>query len=567
MPKEFSKQSTFHFDAVQKIAPGDGSELFAVIDLFSGAGGVTTGIEMAEIGGKKVAEVICAINHDRKAIESHWQNHPHVKHFVEDIRTFNVKNLPKVGDGTRYKLLWASLECTNHSNAKGGLSRDADSRTLAEHLPPYIKEFQPDYIGIENVREFKDWGPLVQKHDIAGKPMFDPKGKPLMLPDKDHRGIDYKRWVRSICKLGYQYEEKLLNAADFGAHTSRKRLFIIFAKNGLPIVWPEPTHSRDGRSGTERWKPVKECLDFSKKGQNIFGRKKNLSDNTYKRIYAGLVKFIAKGDESFLSQYNGDGNDLRVIGTDRAARTVTTTNRFALVQPEFLIDYRRNAKAIGLENTARTLTTHDNLAMIHTEHFVAKYNSSHNNTKQNAGANVNEPSHTVLTRPTLGLVTVERMIDQQFGTSKPTSVESPANAVTTVPKQNLISAFLLNRQYNNIGSSIEKPCFTLIANMNKRPGYLIQMETGDIGIAIEPGDTEVMQKIKMFMAEYGIIAIYMRMLLIPELLMITGFPPDYILEGTQADMKKFIGNAVPPKLPKALIEALGKTLQKAKVAA
>lgn len=569
--------------------------VFETIDLFSGAGGVTTGIEQAEVNGLKVATVICAINHDEIAILSHSKNHPNVKHFVEDIRTFNVKNLPKVKTNDYSKrVLWASLECTNHSNAKGGLSRDADSRTLAEHLPPYVIEFGPAYICIENVKEFAEWGPLKQKIDAEGNLIFSKKGKPHMVPDPDKKGIDFTGWVNSICKLGYRFEMKMLNAADFGAHTSRKRLFIIFAKEGFPILWPEPTHDKNKKNGLPGWKPVKECLDFSDKGENIFGRKKNLCENTYKRIYAGLKKFIAHGDDSFITKYLGNNehtgsNNGKSI--NEPCLTVTTQNRLGLVQTEFLLNYHHSSDVNSIEMPSPTLTTHDKLALITTDHFVAKYNSSHNNTKQNSGNSIDEPCSTITVRSGLGLisvdhfidmqhgagqqnqsiehpsgslltipkkqlVTVERFIDQQFGNSKPISINEPCNSLTANPKYNVVSAFLMNRQYNNVGSSIDKPCFTLIANMNKRPGYLIQVETGELAIKVEESDTEYMRKIKMFMAAYGIIAIYMRMLRIPELKKITGLPYNYILLGTQADQKKFIGNAVPPVLPKNIFQSL-----------
>jgi len=511
---------------------------FVVIDLFSGAGGVTTGIEQAVVDGMKIATVICAINHDRLAIESHWRNHPHVKHFVEDIRTFDVKRLPEVpSDQFTKKFLWASLECTNHSNAKGGLSRDADSRTLAEHLPPYIVEFDPEYIGIENVREFKDWGPLVQKKNGKGELMFDKKGKPYMIPDKEKKGIDFEKWLRSICELGYHYEMKMLNAADFGANTSRKRLFILFAKEGMPIVWPEPTHDKNGKNGLPKWRPVKECLDFSDKGENIFGRKKDLCENTYRRIYAGLLKFIANGDESFITKYFGNNEH-------------TGINNGKSVNEPSLTVTKQNA-GNGIDEPCSTILVRSGLGLVSVDHFI---DMQHGSGKQNES--VNKPCGAILPVVKKNLVTVERFIDQQFGASEPISVDDACNTLTANPKFNLVSAFLMNRQYNNVGGDIEKPCFTLIANMNKRPGYLIQVETGELAIKVEEADTEDMKKIKMFMAAYGIIAIYMRMLRIPELKRITGFDEDYILEGTQADQKKYIGNAVPSVLPKSIFEAL-----------
>jgi DNA (cytosine-5)-methyltransferase 1 len=638
---------------------------FVVVDLFSGAGGVTTGIEQAEVNGIKIATVCCAINHDDLAIESHWRNHPHVKHFVEDIRTFNVKKLPKINllDPNLRKFLWASLECTNHSNAKGGLSRDADSRALAEHMPIYLIEWNPDYFGVENVREFKEWGPLIQKVDVKNKPMLDKHNKPMMIPDKTKKGIYFNKWLKDICNLGYHYEIKILNAADFGAHTSRKRLFILFAKEGLPICWPKPTHDKSGASGLPKRKPVKECLDFTDKGENIFGRKINLCENTYKRIYAGLVKYIAHGDEAFLEQYNGWGKDNRIISMDEPANTITTMNRFGLIQPEFI--QQRNSgdpksKICSIEDPARTLTaTGGNLEIVQTEAFIQKYMGNNQHTKINQGKSIDEPSSvittqvrmslvqtefltkyhghgenllsveepssTLSTKDRLGLVTaehfidmqhgsgkqnesvnepigailpvvkknlvtVERFIDQQFGESEPKSIEEPCNTLTANPKYNLVTAsFLSNPQYESKGGNVDDPCFTLIGKMDKRPPslvqayimdtqydnigtsiedpaptllssrrypYLIQTESGHYAVKVEESDTEYMQKIKLFMAVYGIIAIYMRMLRIPELKRITGFSENYILEGTQADQKKFIGNAVPPAVIKAMFEAL-----------
>ncbi|MDQ7818740.1 MAG: DNA cytosine methyltransferase [Melioribacteraceae bacterium] len=525
-----------------------------------------------------------------------FENNKSSRHaFADDLHSWSlIKSIRETGETkTVYNISIADDEsyiaegivvhnCTNHSNAKGGLSRDADSRTLAEHLPPYIKQFDPDYIGIENVREFKDWGRLIQKRYKNGKPMFDKHGKPYMIPDPAHKGEDFKRWIKSVCALGYQHEMRMLNAADYGAHTSRKRLFIIFAKEGLPIVWPEPTHDKLERNGLAKWKPVKDVLDFSDKGENIFGRKQDLCENTYKRIYAGLVKFIANGDDSFLEQYNG--GDERILSTNGHCNTITTMNRFGLIQPEFLVNYNHSSNVNSIKNPSPTLTTHDKLSIVSVEHFI---DMQHGSGKQNES--VNEPVGAILPVVKKNLVTVERFIDQQFGASKPISEDEPCNALTANPKYNLVSAFLYNPQYQSKGGSVDDPCFTLIGKMDKRPPslvsaylmdtqygnvgrnidepsfslvasrrypYLVQLESGQLAIEIEKTDSEYMQRIKMFMAVYGIVAIYMRMLRIPELKRITGFAENYVLEGTQADQKKYIGNAVPPVLPKAIFEAL-----------
>jgi DNA (cytosine-5)-methyltransferase 1 len=249
--------------------------LFIIVDLFCGAGGTTTGFVQAELEGNGIAQVIACVNHDPKAIKSHWQNHKEVKHFEEDIRTLDLTELIvlvryyRIKYPDAYLILWASLECTNFSKAKGGQPRDADSRTLA-------------YVQIENVVEFMSWGPL----DANGKPVSKKNGQ------------DWMRWRKLICSHGYQDEWRELNSANYGAYTSRNRLFGIFARPGLPIAWPEPTHAKKPSIASmhgdlKKWKAVKEVLDFSDQGESIFNRKTPLVDPSLERIYAGLVKYVA----------------------------------------------------------------------------------------------------------------------------------------------------------------------------------------------------------------------------------------------------------------------------------
>lgn len=219
---------------------------FLYIDLFCGAGGTSTGVEAARLHGEQVAKVIACVNHDANAIASHAANHPDALHFVEDIRTLNLDRLLAHVEVSRKQypaarvVLWASLECTNFSIAKGGQSRDADSRTLAEHLFRYIDALRPDYIQIENVKEFMTWGPLAVKVVEAshGHGAYCPlkiktvgQGKhkrrtiaPVWVPDATRRGEDYHRWVACICKDGgYRFDHRILDSADFGAYTSRRR--------------------------------------------------------------------------------------------------------------------------------------------------------------------------------------------------------------------------------------------------------------------------------------------------------------------------------------------------------
>jgi DNA (cytosine-5)-methyltransferase 1 len=538
-------------------------------DLFSGAGGTTTGIEQAKYEGVKIGRVLACINHDDVAIASHAANHSAVKHFIEDVRGFDVSRFPE-SICALFTFIWISLECTNFSNAKGGQPRDADSRTLAEHIFPYIEKLNPNYIFIENVREFMSWGDL----DDCGKPVSKDKGR-LFL-----------RWVKNVCSYGYTCEWKILNSADFGAYTSRKRLFIIFAKNGMPIVWPETTHAKGGGFGMPKWKAVKDVLDLEDKGESIFGRKKPLSENTYKRIYAGLVKYIAGGDESFLAKYYSGletaglnnpsptlttkdrmslvspefllkwlSNDPKTgsnngVSIDGPAPVVTTQNRLGLCQPEFLINYQHSSKVNSIDDPSPTITTHDKYAKIHADCFL-DMQYSQGQRHQSA----EEPCGSLLTVPKQKLISAQ-FLDQQYGKSKPRGIDEPVGSLVANPKENLITAFLMNTQYSSDGQGLDRPCFTLIARMDKKPPYLISTAAGNVAIEVYESDSPMMQKIKQFMAAYGIVDIKMRMLKVKELLRIQGFPEDYKLMGNQAQQKKFIGNAVVPVMSKKLIEAL-----------
>ena len=537
------------------------------IDLFCGAGGTSTGVENARYEGRQCAKVIGCVNHDANAIASHAANHPDAMHFTEDIRTLELSPLIAHIAKMRklypdaFVVLWASLECTNFSKAKGGQPRDADSRTLAEHLFRYIEAINPDYIQIENVEEFMSWGDL------------DENGKPI---SKD-AGRLYQQWVANVCGYGYRFVHRILNSADYGAYTSRRRFFGIFAKGSLPIVFPEPTHSKEGAAGLfgrlHRWKPVREVLDFSDEGESIFGRKKPLVDATLERIYAGLIKFVAGGKEAFMVKWNSmsRAGKYHAPGIDEPCPTVATQSRLGVAQVSFLSKYYGGSpegKSVSVEEPAGAITTRD-----HHSFITAYYGNGHNHS-------IDEPAPTLTTKDRLAFV------DMQYGNGTPCDIETPAPTVTTNPKHQLVTCkpwimntsfkntgssidepaqtvtanrkwhYLMNPQFQSAGGSVDSPCFTLIARMDKMPPHLIQTEQGEMAIVIEPDDSPAMVKIKQFMALYGIIDIKMRMLRIPELKRIMGFPSDYVLVGTQADQKKFIGNAVEVNMARVLCEAL-----------
>ena len=524
------------------------------IDLFCGAGGTSSGVEYARVDGKKCAEVIACVNHDANAIKSHAANHPKTMHFTEDIRTLYlaplVKHLQKMKKihPTAKVVLWASLECTNFSKAKGGQPRDADSRTLAEHLFRYIEAIDPDYIQIENVEEFMSWGAL------------DENGKPV---SKD-QGSDYMRWVKNVCNYGYDFDWRILNAADFGAYTSRKRFFGQFARKGLPIAFPIQTFAKNGDDGGmfkmySKWRAVRDVLDLDDDGTSIFTKKKPLCEKTLERIYAGLVKFVAGGKkqhEAWILKYNSMNKDNHhnAPSLDEPCPTVACQNRLGLVKCQFLskqFSGDPSGKNIDIEQPAGTVTCKDHHAFV-TAYYGNGFNSS-----------IDEPSPTVTTKDRISLVSTKFVANEYSGGGQISDINDPCPAVLTTPKQKIVSAQYLMNPYSfkSDGGSIDKPCFTLIARMDKMPPYLITTKEGVVGIAIYETDSPWTRKVKEFMAMYGIVDICMRMLKIDELKRIMGFPSDYVLVGTQAEQKKYIGNAVEVNMSRVLCEALCKKLK------
>jgi len=550
------------------------------IDLFCGAGGTSTGVEQATVDGNKCARVIACVNHDENAIASHASNHPEAMHFTEDIRTLELTPLVKHTHRMRRLypeaslVLWASLECTNFSKAKGGQSRDADSRTLANHLFRYVDALNPDYIQIENVEEFMSWGDV------------DEKGKPI---SKD-KGKQYLRWVKRVQGYGYDFEYRMLNAADFGAYTSRKRFFGQFVKYDLPLTWPVPTHSKSG-GGTglfgyqKKWKAVKEVLMLHDEGRSIFDRKVPLSDKTLERIFAGLIKFVAGGKKQWLLKYNStNGKTGKHVppSIDEPCPVVATQGRLAVVSAQFIAKYysgKPEGKVADIENPSGVITTSDHHSLV-TANFISAYYGTGENV-----SDIDGPAPTVTTKDRLALVSSQFIANSYSGGGQISDIDNPGPTVLSVPKQNLVTVkpwimdtsfnnvgssieepakvitanrkwhYLMNPQFTSAGGSVEAPCFTLIARMDKMPPYLVITEEGEVYIEVYETDTDITRKIKEFMAIYGISDIKMRMLYIIELLQIMGFPKEYKLVGTQADQKKYIGNAVEVNVAKALCEA------------
>ena len=450
-----------------------------------------------------------------------------------------------------------------------------------------------------------EWGPLVVKEATAPDgarscPLdikHDRKSRtaivaPVWVPDPERKGTLYRRWVEEVCARGYSFDHRVLNAADFGAYTSRVRYFGQFARKGLPIAWPEPTHARNPEAGHDLftaprapWRPVRECLDFGDRGESIFGRRRPLVGATLDRIHAGLVKFVAGGKDAFLVKYNSRSRSGRIVppGVDEPCPVVATQSRLAMARVDFLskqfggqpagknisvdgpagaittVDhhafvsaYYGNGYNSSIGRPAPTLTTKDRFQLVRP--FVSAYYTPGTNT------DVDSPNPTLTTKDRFQLI--QPFIASYYsGGGQLSGVDEPAGALLTNPKQRIVSAhYLLNPQYRSAGGSVEKPCFTLIARMDKRPPYLVSVVQGVPAWTITPDDSPEMIRVKEFCIIYGIVDITMRMLRVPEMKRIQGFGEDYVLIGSKAEQTKFIGNAVEVNMARTICEALSKSI-------
>lgn len=274
-----------------------------VIDLFAGGGGASTGIEAAL---RRPVDI--AINHDKTALAVHAANHPETAHLTSDI--WETKPI-EATRGRPVDLLWASPDCTHHSNAKGGKPRKQEIRGLADAIIPWLRDTRPALFCLENVPEFEGWGPL------------DEDGKPI----KARKGEDFTRWVGEARDLGYAVEWRVLDASLYGAPTRRRRLFLIARSDEQPIAWPYPTHG----PGLLPLHTAAECIDWSLPCRSIFGRKKPLVEKTMWRIAQGLKRFVFENPSPFIIRYNG--GKWRGQGPADPLTTLDTSNRFGLVAP------------------------------------------------------------------------------------------------------------------------------------------------------------------------------------------------------------------------------------------
>jgi DNA (cytosine-5)-methyltransferase 1 len=387
-------------------------------DLFCGAGGSSTGLRrVADALGARLD--LTAVNHWPTAVETHAANHPEARHVCENLDGIDARKVT----GGQLDLLWASPECTHHSTARGGKPVHDQSRSTAWHVLRWAEATRPRWVIVENVPEFQTWGPL----GAHGRPLASRKGE------------TFQAWAMALRSLGYTLDYRVCNAADFGAATSRRRLFVVArldggARNRGPIPWPLQTHAPAGTGSLfgehAQWRGAREVIDWRERGTSIFGRQKPLADNTLRRIAAGARKFwglelepflvamehggrvcdaakplptitTAKGGafgiaQPFLVQAGGPTGAARhPQDVDAPLRTVLTENHTAVVQP-FLLGQQSQAAARGVSQPAPTVSTAGAISLI--EPFIVSYYGTLNVSR--AG----DPLPTVTTKDRFGLV-------------------------------------------------------------------------------------------------------------------------------------------------------------------
>lgn len=488
---------------------------------------------------------------------------------------------------------WFSLECTNFSNAKGGQSRDADSRTLAEHTDRYVIELNPHKIWIENVKEFELWGPMIPK--VVGvkkktkKKIFVPKGNdalsyysmliasghvlscPMtknketqryeawMIPCPERKGADFKRWRDYTCSFGYNVERRIMNCADYGVPQHRIRLIMQFAKFEEQILWPEKTHDKKGANGLPKWLPVGPCLDMEDEGESVLSFKKQkgklvpriTSDATIDRLINGSDRFvIGNKDAAFLVKYL---SNCKKTGSNKGASikntspTVTCQNRLGVAQAHMLDYYFGNGYTKPISEPAGVSGTKDGIAM-HTVQFLSTYHTNSD------ASNIADPSPAVMTKDKHPLISVDRLImDTQFNNGCHT-----LNETARTQTANRKHFYLVNFQwFTGAFRSIDRVSNAIIGSLHKAPNYLIVLETGELAIEVFKHDPPHYRRLKKYMADNGIVSINMRMLKEVELLQIMSMDKGTKLSGNSTDNKKMIGNAVPPMLVAHLGGAYG----------
>ena len=570
-----------------------------IVDNFAGGGGASTGIEMAT-----GYSVDIAINHDPEAIKMHKANHPNTKHYCENVWAVDPV---KACNGHPVGLAWFSPDCKHFSKAKGGKPKDKNIRGLAWVALRWAGLVRPRVIMLENVEEFKTWGPLNRGHH----------------PIKAKQGKTFEKFVQQLNDLGYTVEFKELIAADYGAPTMRKRFFMIARCDGKPIVWPEPTHapadSEKVKAGLlEPYVGAYTQIDFSRPCPSIFDTSEEIKEKygiravrplatkTLDRIAKGLKKFVLDNPEPFIIQCNHGGerrpNDIR-----EPMPTITGKHGYGIVEP-YMVQIGQTGFAKDRSKDVRepltTIVSKNEHCLI--EPTLAPYMGT--NTTNHPGGNCKDPIHTITTGNQQCLIS-PTLIQYHSETSKDgvrgQAIKDPIMTVDSSNRYGLVASFLhkyYDGGYKGAGETVENPLPTVTAwdHNSVVTANLIQMNNHCDGKVIrqplptitagdghfgevraflikyygqgtgqdikDPLDTVTAQDrfglVTINGTDYQIVDIGLRMLEPRELYGCQGFPDDYIIDHDytgktypRSEQVRRCGNAVCPPIPAALVRA------------
>lgn len=473
-----------------------------VVDAFAGGGGASLGIERA-LG----RHVDIAINHDEGAIEMHAANHPRTQHFRESVWTVDPR---EVCGSQPVSLLWLSPDCKHFSRAKGGKPVEKKIRALAWLAVRWAKAVRPRVICLENVSEFQTWGPLLEDD----------------TPCPKRKGQTFRRFVSTLRATGYEVEWKVLNAAEYGAPTNRRRLFMVARCDGRPIEWPEPTHG----PGRKPFRTAADCIDWTLPCPSIFDRARPLAPKTCRRIAAGIVRFVVNGKPFLVETGNGErvGQAPRIRSIDEPCWTVTGSgSQGGLVVPS-LVSLRGTGPSHlhgeSIEAPLRTVSaggSHHALVSA----FIAKHYGGV------VGLPIRRPLGTVTAQDHHALVAATLVANNT--NNAPRSVEDPLGTVTTGGRHFLVASFLTT--YYSQGG-------TANAADAPMPTVVTRARHGLVTVDID-GETYVLTDIGM------------RMLQPRELARAQGFPDSYELTGTKSNQIARVGNSVCPAMSEAIVRA------------
>jgi DNA (cytosine-5)-methyltransferase 1 len=446
-----------------------------IVDSFAGGGGASTGIEAA-LG----AAVDIAINHDEQAIRMHEANHPGTVHVNSNIWHVDpIEAVRSHPSGVRHvSLAWFSPDCKHFSKAKGGKPREKSIRDLAWVVVLWAQRVQPDVILLENVEEFRTWGPLCDE------------GKPI----KERQGETFDQWTKQLRKAGYKIQWKELRACDYGAPTIRKRFFMIARRDGKPIVWPAPTHGKPGTpdvlSGKLKpWRSAAEIIDWSIPCPSIFERQKPLAEKTLRRIAHGIMKFVVNNPSPFIVPLTHHGSDGRSYGLDQPLPTVTGANRgeMALVSPVLVgtaFKNTRAARAFDPQDPVRTMTAQPEYGVA--EAMLAPIITY----AQQGGANrsVEDPHHTICANSKdQNCVAAAHLVhvgngEREGQAPRAMDVEKPLGTVVAGgTKHHAVMAFMQKFAENGKGYDPETPLHTVMAGAPRHAVVTAHIEQANGG--------------------------------------------------------------------------------------